>query len=317
MDSISKMKKIGSNGSGDSGNTKRIPSSKRWCFTTKYINGSIYFMNEILNGNEILCGICALETGEGGYVHWQGYLEYKTKSRPFGKRKYTFTQDTHWEKAKGSRLENIKYITKKPFVGRYGNEIVLKNNIHIPRPIFKWTWEKLFPWQRDIVKKYKDFAPPTNRGIDWYYETEGNIGKSIIVKHLVAFEDAIMVSGAAKDIFFAVKTIVDKRGDAPKIVILDIPRCSFDYVSYQAIEKILDGLMFSGKYEGGMCLFNVPWVICFANTKPDIYSMSLDRWNIVNLDPDGRRPNPNILSSSEENVLVRTSPIASRLKNKI
>ena len=311
MNSISKMKEIGSNGSGNSGNTIRVPSSKRWCFTTKYVIGSTYLMKEVMFGEDIKCGIMSLEVGEGGYKHWQGYLEYKTKSRPFGKLKYTFTPDTHWEKAKGNRINNIKYITKDPFDG-----IIIKNNIHIPRPIFKWKYEMLYTWQKDIVNKYKDFAPPTNRSIDWYWEKTGNKGKSVLAKHLVDFEDAIVVSGKAKDIFFAIKTCVDERGDAPKIIILDIPRSMIDYISYQAIEKILDGLMFSGKYEGGMVRFNVPWVICLANTKPNLYEMSLDRWNIFDLSNDSRKPLNLFPSSCEEKAIQTLSLLASRLKNK-
>jgi hypothetical protein len=66
-------------------------------------------------------------------------------------------------------------------------------------------------------------------------------------------------------------------------MVLDIPRSYYDYVSYTAIEKILDGLIFSGKYESNMCRFNVPWVVCFANAMPNIGEVSLDRWNIINL----------------------------------
>lgn len=264
---------------GNSGNTKRIPSSKRWTFTTKYINGSISLMNEILMDSKFKCAICSLEEGDkGGYLHWQGYVEYKRKDRPFGVNKFTITPDTHWEKSKGSKVDNIKYCTKNPYL-----DIIINNNVYVPREIFKLKYQDLYDWQKLIVNKYKGFAPPFNRKIDWYWESTGNRGKSILAKYFVDFNDAIVVSGKATDIFYNMKFIVDKRGDGPKMVILDIPRSMIDYISYQAIEKILDGLLFSGKYEGGMIRFNVPWVVCFANQRPDRSTMSLDRWNIIKL----------------------------------
>ncbi len=51
-----------------------------------------------------------------------------------------------------------------------------------------------------------------------------------------------------------------------------------DYVSYQALEEIKDGIFFSGKYEGGMKIFNSPHVICFANFSPAEHKLSGDRW---------------------------------------
>lgn len=273
------MKKTGSRGSlRNPGNTKRISASKKWCFTLKYVSGSIELMREMIRDEKFSSSIVSLEIGEDGYEHWQGYVEYVSKNRPFGPKSFTFSPLTHWEKAQGSKLQNIRYCSKAPYKG-----IIITNNCRIPRPIYKWTFEKLYPWQQAIVKKYREYAPPTNRKIDWYWEKTGNFGKSVLCKHLVQFEDAYCISGKAKDIFYALQQSINETGDAPKIIVLDIPRSIIDYISYQAIEKILDGLIFSGKYEGGMVDFNVPWVVCMANEPPDRYKTSLDRWNIVQL----------------------------------
>lgn len=56
-----------------------------------------------------------------------------------------------------------------------------------------------------------------------------------------------------------------------------------NYVSYEAIESVKDGIFFSGKYESGMTIFNQPHIICFANFAPDIGKMSSDRWKIFEL----------------------------------
>ena len=58
-------------------------------------------------------------------------------------------------------------------------------------------------------------------------------------------------------------------------------------VSYNAIEQLKDGLVFSSKYEGGVKMFNPPHVIIFANWLPDVKTLSEDRWNIVNIGEGG------------------------------
>ncbi len=42
-------------------------------------------------------------------------------------------------------------------------------------------------------------------------------------------------------------------------------------------------VFFSSKYESGMCLGNCPHLLIFANFKPDLSNMSLDRWVVKNL----------------------------------
>ena len=46
------------------------------------------------------------------------------------------------------------------------------------------------------------------------------------------------------------------------------------------LEQIKNGMIYSGKYEGGQCLFESPHIVIFANSKPEIENMSIDRWNI-------------------------------------
>lgn len=66
----------------------------------------------------------------------------------------------------------------------------------------------------------------------------------------------------------------------PKIIICDIPRTNLEYINYGAIESIKNGMIYSGKYEGGQCIFDNPHVVVFANELPDGSKMSRDRWRI-------------------------------------
>ena len=72
---------------------------------------------------------------------------------------------------------------------------------------------------------------------------------------------------------------------------LDIPRHQLDYVGYGALEQLKNGMIYSGKYEGGTCLFDNPHVIVFANEPPKIEKMSLDRWKIIDLNELGPMDN--------------------------
>ncbi len=66
-------------------------------------------------------------------------------------------------------------------------------------------------------------------------------------------------------------------------MVIDIPRANEGNVSYQAIEDLKNGALFSTKYESGMCVFNSPHVVVFANMAPDLNKLSADRWNIIHL----------------------------------
>jgi len=51
-------------------------------------------------------------------------------------------------------------------------------------------------------------------------------------------------------------------------------------MNYGAIEQVKNGLVFSGKYESSMLIFNPPHVVIFANDTPDESMYSNDRWHI-------------------------------------
>jgi hypothetical protein len=53
---------------------------------------------------------------------------------------------------------------------------------------------------------------------------------------------------------------------------------------YSLMEDLKDGLMFSGKYDGGPKLFDSPMVVVFANWEPDYTKWSADRYDVRKLD---------------------------------
>jgi len=195
------------------------------------------------------------------------------KVRPI--EKFKLDKAIHWEKARGDRAANVKYCAKD---GKYRHSSVLKPI----RPIQLMKREFLREEQLEIVDMFKDYEDPVfGRKIYWFWEPTGNWGKSVVATHMIDFEDAIEVCGAAKDVFCGVALALATKDI--KTVIFDVPRESLKYVQYQAIECLKNGKFFSGKYESGMVRFNKPHVVVFANAPPDVTAMSLDRWVIEEL----------------------------------
>jgi len=92
-------------------------------------------------------------------------------------------------------------------------------------------------------------------------------------------------SAAGKDL---THQVVKAQYD-PRVVIMNLSRQAEGAFSYAAVESLKDGLVFSGKYEGGHRLFPRPHVIIFSNWFPDLSKLSLDRWDIRTLKPNPPR----------------------------
>lgn len=137
----------------------------------------------------------------------------------------------------------------------------------------------LYTWQRELVHELRD--PPTERSIVWYYDRDGGSGKTAMAKFIVATFPCVMFlsGGNFRDTSYQVL----KMKNDPAIVVVNLPRTCEGKVSYSTLESVKDGLIQSGKYEGGYRMFAPPHVIVMANFLPDLSSLSLDRWEIRHL----------------------------------
>lgn len=250
------------------GNTKpQIPPAKHWCFTLFDYNDDD-ILDICSNSSNIYVfqeEVCPTT----GKAHLQGYIKFSQKCRPMHKFKSTM----HWEKCNNIDA-SIKYAQKIETRKKGGRLWCNKVNIDEKIKIIK----DLKPFQLKIKKMIQE--EPDDRTINWFWEKKGCIGKTALCKYLAVNYKALVVSGKGTDCLYAIVKWKEETGLYPKIVILDIPRTAIDYVSYTAIEKIKDGLFFSGKYESSMVVMNSPHVICFANEKPNVNALSKDRWNI-------------------------------------
>lgn len=264
-----------SNSSKGGGNTitppsKQISPAKRWCFT---LNN--YTSNDIdafkFHSSKYKKCIIGEEIGESGTPHLQGYIYFNTKLRPLSLFK---DLGAHFEKARGTCLDNFKYCSKEGKVCfSYG----------FPRPLKPLPCDKeLYPWQVPLDNLAK--TDPDDRSIVWVRGAEGNEGKTTFCKYLHRKYGAICLSGKSADMKNGIIEYIKEHDDAPAFIVINLPRSfNSDYLSYEGVEAVKDMFFYSGKYEGGMVDYNCPHLWVFSNEFPDYSKMMIDRWSVFDI----------------------------------
>lgn len=208
------------------------------------------------------------ERGAQGTPHIQGTIETIKKMRSS---EFYLPTQIHWEKTRNVEA-SFKYCAKQD------SKIGETYSFGMPKPLR--LIQELRPWQQQVFDLIKNECTD-DRTINWYWDAEGNKGKTSFVKYCCATLNAIMLTyGKASDL---INSIYNADMDKTNIIFLDIPRIGGNKVSYTAIESIKNGIIANTKYETGMKLFNSPHIVIFANEPPNTTSLSADRWNIVEL----------------------------------
>jgi len=259
-----------------SGTGKRDTPAYRWCFTLKaeYTdrtdNSDVVVPIVPKTLYDILSKFCKLfyfqlEKAEGGYTHYQGCFSLEVKHRMKEVKNIIGFDNVHLERVKNWQA-SIRYCQKEA------------TRIGVPynhNSSFIKTLHTLRPWQEHVWTLLLE--EPDDRKIYWIYDTVGNMGKTVFCKFMAVKRGAIILNnGSFANIAFAI-------GDNPTIVMFNLTRTIEGAVNYAAIESIKDGLMFSGKYESKMKLFNCPHVVILANFCPNRSALSEDRWCLVDL----------------------------------
>lgn len=206
--------------------------------------------------------------------HLQGFGVFNTKKRPVGWWKDVLGHArTHFEKMKGTIMHNVEYCTSEYYEGRRKRKVggfVFTRGC--PRPTVKMTYEHLTDEQKALVDKYKEYEDPLfGRQIHWYWEPVGEWGKTKTQKYMIDQMGATMVGGTKGDMFYALAELKLITGEVPSIVIINLVKDTEQkYVSYKGMESIKDGVFFSKKFKSGMCRFNSPHLLVFANEPPDL-----------------------------------------------
>jgi len=135
---------------------------------------------------------------------------------------------------------------------------------------------KLRPWQQHIYEMLME--PADDRTILWIYDKEGNKGKTFFAKYMMCNHNAFYACPArGTDLLYAYKN--------EKIILYDIPRsCDEEHVNWGVLEKLKDGIVFSGKYAACHKIRQEAAHICiFSNALPEGDKFSEDRLKIINI----------------------------------
>lgn len=280
-DPVTSSAPVAPDGSGRLGNTnqpasakrKRCNAAKRWCFTwNNYPENWVALLAPVMGSDhEWIFGKEKAPTT--GTPHIQGYVEFPKKCRPLEK---GLPKQIIWEACNGNRAKNVKYCSKE-------GDYICSPGCRPPREL---PTIELYGWQVDALAAIT--ADPTDRSILWYWSKEGGRGKSSLVKYLFRNHNAIVCSGKAADMMYMIVKYEEKHGNYPDIVIFDVPRSSFKWMSYGGMESIKNGLFASSKYETAMVEMPVPQVVVFCNYEPDYdnVDLSVDRLVVTNVDSE-------------------------------
>lgn len=225
-------------------------------------------------------GILAREVGEQGTPHLQGYIEFKSQKALNALKK--INNRVHWESAMSGRIENIIYCSKDGDVV-YNAWPLWNRNLQILENEYRdIVWR---PFQRFILNTLEE--EPDHRKIYWVYEHKGNVGKSFLTRYLCLKDNYLICDGNVRDTACMIKEWYEKNPHKElKGILMDIPRCEIFNVRYDLIEKVKNGIMFSGKYQSGQIILPRLHIICFANDPPNVEELSIDRWKIYEIQED-------------------------------
>lgn len=274
----------------DRGNTNNpIAKEKRcrkWCITlNNYTEDELNDFLDTINTRKYLY-IIGREVGKEGTPHLQIYLESKNPVNFSSIKK--INNRFHIEKAKGNRKQNYIYCSKE-------NNFI--TNIEIEETIEEKEKRRMEMILEDEYKdvEWKEFQKEildiingevSRRKIYWFWETTGNIGKSYIFKYIALKypKKVILGNGKMADVFNQINKHIE-NGNEPEIVLLDVPRdYAENYFNYGGLENIKNGCFYSGKYEGGKCIFKIPHIIVIANEEPNYTKLSKDRYEVKDLE---------------------------------
>lgn len=231
----------------------------RWCFTLDMEKFSASQLSQNLKGFCKEFYFQGEKAPTTGYEHWQGVISLRNKEY-LSTVKNLIDNTVHLEPCKNWHAsKNYAGKIETRICGPYDHTSVFLNTI-----------TELREWQKKVLKIIKE---DNDRYIWWFYDN-GNTGKTAFAKFLAVHYGAIVFNNAGtRDIAMAIP-------DNPSMIIFNYTRSNEERINYQALESIKDGLIFSGKYESKMKIFNSPTVIVFANYEPHTEMLSADRWKI-------------------------------------
>lgn len=296
--------------------------SKSWCFTWNNYDELFcdVHLQELYDSGEVEYIIAGRETGVLGTPHLQGYVRFVTRKR-FGAVRQLLPEGVHWESARGSALQNITYCSKEdvqPFVrgtqpvesqgrrsdieifqewckeqdGAPNERVIMErfpslwiryrgNVLEMSRKLCKNTPPPDTPlrgWQQALKTKLEVEAD--DRKVIFVVDEEGNSGKSWFAMHWYKRNREkiqILKIGKRDDLAHAID-------ETCSVFFFDIPRGGMEFLQYNVLEMLKDGMVFSPKYNSrSKEMKGKVHVVVLCNELPDRTKMSRDRFDVMRL----------------------------------
>lgn len=248
--------------------------SRGWCFTlNNHTDAETNCLVDLADNSRGAAYVFQEEVGENGTPHVQGFVHFQNQVSFSTLRQWN--PRIHWERAQ-SVSASVAYCSDP---NKRRGRIWCKGFTLRDRDLRIIRDDQFYDWQRTLRDELTGIADM--RSIVWYTDFEGGCGKTALARYLVHnVPHTLFVStGKAADIAYQ----IIKATWEPKIVCFNLPRSAENAMSYAALESCKDGIIYSGKYEGGCKIFSPPHVIVFANFMPDLNRLSQDRWVIRHL----------------------------------
>lgn len=230
-----------------------------------------------------------LEKGKDGQPHFQITVGcFKSRMRRSAVRKYL--EDNYEVK-----FPSIDYC--EPCEKTWASfQYCAKADTHVAGP-WEWGIEKKesknltiedlptpYPFQETLLTRYETPAPTFNAEIDWYYDVNGQIGKTMLGRMMILKLGFYLLDGDAQKM----KSQAAKH-PAPGYL-LNIVRSKEKFFSYSGLEAISDQVFcdtFGTENEGMVCRKG-SHVVVFANWAPEEGRITDSRLNVYSWDEENK-----------------------------
>lgn len=136
----------------------------------------------------------------------------------------------------------------------------------------------LRPWQAELYSTL--IQSPDPRKIYFIIDRKGNEGKSWFARYFKGMHGdttQIICPGRKVDMAYVVK-------ETTKVFFVDCPRSKQgDFIQYDFLEELKNGLIFSSKYESKCKELPTPHIVVLMNEQPERGKLSDDRYCVKNL----------------------------------